>query len=241
MADPGRPRCREALLLPYIRYVTIARIAANQMSNRTDLQEHNGSSGDTTLMATPRNDGLQVIGAGLMRTGIFSLHVALERLLGGKCYHIKKVVENPHHIKFWIDACKEDLSGEEWHDFFKDYIAAVDFPQVAFYERLMEVYPNAKVVLTVRDPEKWFQSVNNTIAKVLSQLSSFPTNLISALTGKGNFVLLNQVLMVKRFNDDLTKKFGDRAAMLKAYEEHVENVKRIVPADRLLVFQSSKG
>jgi hypothetical protein len=33
--------------------------------------------------------------------------------------------------------------------------ATCDFPSAVYYKEQMEAYPNAKVILTKRDPEKW--------------------------------------------------------------------------------------
>ena len=177
-----------------------------------------------------------------MRTGTTSLHVALEILLGGKCYHMKTVAENPRqHIPFWINACKEEPSDEEFLNFFKDYSAAVDFPPVAFYERLMRLYPDAKVVLSVRDPEKWFISVNSTIAKVLKKMTSFPSNFIFSFILRQPFAEMVRLLFEKGFQFDMTRHFSNREVMIKAYNDHVQRVKSTVPQDRLLVFQATDG
>ena len=43
------------------------------------------------------------------------------------------------------------------------YRSAVDWPVCAFYRELAERYPQAKVILTMRDPERWYSSVMETI------------------------------------------------------------------------------
>ena len=35
----------------------------------------------------------------------------------------------------------------------------------------MKIYPNAKVILTIRDPEKWYKSVKDTIHQTRSFLN----------------------------------------------------------------------
>jgi len=101
-----------------------------------------------TAIAT---SGLKVIGAGLARTGTMSLKIALEELGFGPCYHMTEVLKHPKHIRLWDAAAR----GVNWREIFEGYQATTDWPACIFYQELMNVYPDAKVLLTVRDPEKW--------------------------------------------------------------------------------------
>jgi hypothetical protein len=85
--------------------------------------------------------GLELRGAGLGRTGTLSLKLALERLGFGPCYHGKP----------------------DWTTIFDGYLATVDYPGCTFWRELIEFYPSAKVLLTGRDPEEWFDSTQQTI------------------------------------------------------------------------------
>jgi hypothetical protein len=93
---------------------------------------------------------LKVIGAGFGRTGTSSLKQALEDLGFGPCHHMTEVIAHPQQVPVWEAA----MNGEpvEWEDVFHAYQSAVDWPSAAFYEPLMERYPDARVILTVRDP-----------------------------------------------------------------------------------------
>src|SRR5579862_575672 len=99
---------------------------------------------------------LRVIGAGLGRTGTFSLKLALERLLDGKCYHMMEVFENPHHVADWQSAADGNMP--DWDKLFTGYVAAVDWPVSAYYYELAHAYPDALVVHSVRDPDAWWGS-----------------------------------------------------------------------------------
>lgn len=173
-----------------------------------------------------------------MRTGTASLRTALEKLLGGECYHMQTVAKNPSHAEFWIKACDEEITNQEWRQFFKHYTAAVDFPPVAFYERLMDIYPKAKLVLTTRDPDKWFVSVKNTIAPFLKRMSTFPRSLFSRNQLRGKMI---KKVLRKRFGFDIFHQFHSENCMTKVYRYHIEEVLRIVPPDRLLVFRAKDG
>src|SRR4051812_24598348 len=104
---------------------------------------------------------LKVIGAGFGRTGTTSLQAALVDLGFGPCYHMTEVLKNPAHADFWMDAAKG--RPVNWDGFLGSYGSGVDFPVCDFYDELLARYPDAKVVLTVRDPEKWYESCTKTI------------------------------------------------------------------------------
>src|SRR4051794_7389264 len=105
---------------------------------------------------------LRVIGAGLPCTGTRSLKAALERLLGGPCYHMEDVFSNLAHVSTWRRA----LAGEppDWNGFPAGYVATVDWPASAFWPDLLAAHPQALVILSVRDqPGTWWRSADRTI------------------------------------------------------------------------------
>ena len=104
---------------------------------------------------------LAVIGAGFGRTGTLSLRDALERLGLGPCYHMYEVVQNPGHVEFWQRAA--DGEAVDWEELLGSYRSAVDWPACSFWAELAARYPEAKVILTVRDPARWFESAWSTI------------------------------------------------------------------------------
>ncbi|MGH8933214.1 MAG: sulfotransferase family protein [Egibacteraceae bacterium] len=107
---------------------------------------------------------LEVIGAGFGRTGTLSLKTALERLGFGQCYHGIELMRHPEHLPLWEAA----VAGEpDWAQLFAGYRACVDWPGVHFWRELVDAYPDAKVVLTVRDPRRWYASARNTFLPAL--------------------------------------------------------------------------
>jgi len=98
---------------------------------------------------------LQVVGAGLGRTGTSSLKVALEYLGVGRCYHMSEVGGNPAHVGLWIDAAN---GKPDWDRLLADYEATLDYPACTFWRELADFYPESKVLLSVRDPASWFES-----------------------------------------------------------------------------------
>ena len=172
---------------------------------------------------------LRVIGAGFGRTGTLSLKQALETLGFSKCYHMAEVAENPSHVGLWRAAWRGE---EPWDALFEGYAAAVDWPTAAFWPKLMRVYPEAKVVLTVRDADAWFASASRTIFKSMREgLASDEGKLRERL------VMAREIIVDGTFGGDLV----DRANAVAVYEAHVARVHREVPPDRLVVFDPRDG
>ena len=105
--------------------------------------------------------GLKVIGAGFGRTGTLSLKFALEKLGFDKCYHMMEIPLVPEHIPLWRAAAAGQ--SVDWESLFEGYQAAVDWPSCNFWRQQLQVFPEAKVILTRRDPEQWYSSVMHTI------------------------------------------------------------------------------
>ena len=105
--------------------------------------------------------GLKIIGAGFGRTGTLSLKNALEQLGFDKCYHMLEVFQNPGHHQRWLDIHHGGKA--DWDDLFQGYQASVDWPSCNFWREQMAYYPDAKVILSLRDADSWHKSVMNTI------------------------------------------------------------------------------
>ncbi|MDA9366238.1 hypothetical protein N9514_01655 [Pseudomonadales bacterium] len=169
---------------------------------------------------------LKVIGAGFGRTGTLSLKLALEQLGLTQCHHMMELFASEAQRQFWHDAAFGKKM--DWDTVFEGYQASVDWPSCAFYEELLAHYPQAKVILSLRDPDKWFDSASETIFKGLD--SSFePSNLQGQMARK---------LIVE---DTFGGRHMDREHAKAVFTAHNDAVKRTVPANRLLVFEASMG
>lgn len=171
--------------------------------------------------------GLQVIGAGFGRSGTTSLRAALRTLGYDPCYHMQTALTHYPHPRFWIRA----RAGEpvDYRRFFRGYRAAVDWPVCEFYRELMELYPEAKIVLNVRDPGAWYDSVRGTLW-VIDQVLPwwFPKRMRQ---------MHDDVIWNGRFQG----RFLDRAWAIEVYEKHLAEVRRTVPPARLLEFDVQHG
>lgn len=167
---------------------------------------------------------LQLIGAGLGRTGTASLKIALEALGLGKCYHMGEVLMNQSHIGLWSEAADGNA---DWEQLFDGYGAAVDYPACAFWRELADYYPSAKVLLSVRDAERWFESTQATIfsPKFVEWGKSSP------------FGRMAEKAVFADFGDHR----HDRDFMVPYFERRTEEIKAALPEDRLLVYEVKQG
>ena len=186
--------------------------------------------------------GLKVIGAGLGRTGTFSLRAALAILYGAPCYHMKDVIPDPSRVSFWTEAALGPKSDEEFREHFRHFAATVDFPACIHWERLLQAYPEAKVLLSVRDPDSWVRSVKDTILKMHSSYSGSPWG-IWLLQTLSPFWMGYYFYRMSKLScwDPLVKEDFSDSNLRRAFVDWVEDVKRRCPKDRLLVYSVSEG
>jgi len=161
---------------------------------------------------------LQVFGAGFGRTGTLSLKLALEELQLGPCYHMREVSRNPSHVDLWVKAIDGEMTKSSWDELFKDYQSGVDWPVAMFWRELMEAYPDAKIILSVRDPERWYQSSEATIFNFSRMNSQFPMTLLRTMVPTWRkFRKVIDGIFDYHFHGDLSKE-----NTIKAYNTHIE-------------------
>lgn len=180
---------------------------------------------------------LEVIGAGCGRTGTASLKKALETL-GYPCYHMFEVVKNQHEPK-WERALSAPKNAD-WQGIFEGFRATVDFPASVAYEELMAAYPDAKVILSVRDAPGWAKSVLDTIwSPYAGELSYVQAPF------RRSFQRMCTAFRKRFFEDEdggvASGAIGDEAALAAAFEAWNAKVIATVPKERLLVFRASDG
>jgi hypothetical protein len=112
---------------------------------------------------------LKVIGAGFGRTGTLSLKRALEQLGFGPCYHMAETRHHPDHDAAWLALARGETT--DWHSVLTDYQATVDWPGVHFWKMLAAANPDAKIILTVRDPDRWYDSADQTIFRRMREFA----------------------------------------------------------------------
>ncbi len=167
---------------------------------------------------------LTIIGAGMGRTGTASLKVALEALELGRCYHMSEIMQNPDKTADWIDAADGKA---DWDKIFDGYSATVDNPGCNYWKQLADYYPDAKVILTIRDADKWFESTNETIHS--ADFSNFIKN-----SPFGEMVQ-------KTVWDFMGNRMQDRDHMVNFFENRNAEIIDTIDADRLLVYRIEQG
>lgn len=174
---------------------------------------------------------LEVIGAGFGRTGTNSLRLALQHLGFGPCHHMFEVRDNPEQLPAWEAAARGEAV--DWDAMFRGYRSQVDWPGAAYWRQLAAHYPDAKVVLSVRDPDAWFDSVQATVGPFMT-----------VMRGKHSNAHMNAISeMCADFiaRDIFDNRMDDRAHATAVFTAHVDEVRDTLPADRLLVYETGSG
>ncbi|XP_018652902.1 putative nad dependent epimerase/dehydratase [Schistosoma mansoni] len=192
---------------------------------------------------------LLVIGAGLSRTGTLSMKKALEIIYSQPCYHgFELVTRKQCDIAKWqtlVDEVRTTHCEEKIHRYLSEilvgYVAVTDVPSCAFYKELMSIYPNAKVVLTVRDKNDWLTSFRQVIMpksddpskkqfEEAKRRAGVPVELDKLITDSMKLALQK---------DDLD--FDDDVTLLECYEKHMKTFQENIPSERLLVHRFADG
>jgi hypothetical protein len=170
----------------------------------------------------------RLVGAGLGRTGTHSLKLALERLLDAPCYHMIEVFGRPDDIPVWHAAVQGQMP--DWSVFLADYGAAVDWPVAAFWRELADAFPDAVVLLSVRNADAWWKSANATIFEI-TRREAPPDPTAAAQLAMATDML----------TDRFTPRWYDESEAKAAYEAHNAEVRATIPATRLLEWRPGDG
>lgn len=189
---------------------------------------------------------LDVIGAGFGRTGTLSLRVALERLGFGPCDHMEQTLAQPERVALWQEAATLRAAGQpvDWRPLLQGYRAAVDWPGAAFWLELSAAHPRARVILTVRDPDRWYASMAATLFPLHRRVErSAWARMLLNLTGlavpalRDGYQLTHDLVWDATFDG----RFADRAHALRVFRAHERAVRTAIPPERLLVFDVAQG
>ncbi len=170
---------------------------------------------------------LKVIGAGFGRTGTNSLKTALEMLGFTKCHHMSEVVAAPQQAVGFLEAARSGHTN--WDQLFEGYQASCDWPSCIFWRELAEFYPDAKVILSLRDTESWYRSIAQTLFPFTRKLLAGPANPMKEL--------VEEIFLKQSFAGDI----DNRDHVIAVYERHNQSVREGLPAGRLLEFEARQG
>jgi Sulfotransferase domain len=191
------------------------------------------------------DDMLKVIGAGLPRTGTTSMKAALERLGFGPCYHMFEIFTHPDQVDRWLPVATDSVV--DWDHVFEGYQSTQDWPASHFWRELADAYPEAKVVLTVRDPRAWHSSFRTLMSRSRPIPEQASAEMPAAMAGIPATIerlrpvlnLIGQAHFGPDWNagDDL----ADEDFAVEAFNRHVARVRESVGSQRLLVFDVREG
>ncbi|WP_327063533.1 sulfotransferase family protein [Kitasatospora purpeofusca] len=187
---------------------------------------------------------MDVIGAGFGRTGTASLQSALQILGYGPCYHWKTLIAEPQRTAHWYQVLSDTAAGGAvgWDTVYAGFRAAVDWPTAAFWRELADFYPEAKVILTVREPHEWYASFAQTISVALGATPPLATTRAAMNEHGIPGAVASDDLMYRVITD---RVFGgrvhDKDEVLAVYRAHVNAVVSHLPTERLLLFDPTAG
>ena len=176
---------------------------------------------------------LKIIGAGFGRTGTTSMKEALELLGYDRCHHMREVMPSGKQVELF-DRVSRNVA-VDWDDVFAGFEAAVDWPAAARYQELMEKYPDAKVILTARDADAWYESTRETIYALSN---SIPSIMLFLIPRARKILAMIQRLIWQGVFDG---RFEEKQYAIDVYNRNVAEVLANVLGDRLLVHSAKEG
>jgi hypothetical protein len=177
---------------------------------------------------------LKVIGAGLSRTGTLSLKLALEQLGFGPCFHMTEFVRPEYAPRRSLWERAMDGEPPDWEAIFAGFSSAVDMPTHLYYRKLSLAYPQAGVILTVRDPASWYQS---SIATVWADQPSERTG----APGRRERAAKLRAATLREVGFNILEDPRNEPNTTALFNRYSEQVKHDVPPERLLVFDVGEG
>lgn len=183
---------------------------------------------------------MKLIGAGLPRTGTLSQKVALEMVGFGPCYHMVNVLSDLDETEGWAQALEGKAA---WDEIFEGHESTVDWPGSFFYRELADYYPDAKVLLSLRDSESWVKSMRDTIWGIF--YGDMLMRDLSDARGRVDPQWASYIKMMEGMweKSGLINAASDTTSedMASAMERYHQEVQDTIPADRLLVWSVSEG
>ncbi len=174
---------------------------------------------------------LRLLGAGFGRTGTSSTKMALEMLGWGPCHHMHEIRDHPEQLPRWNAAARGEPV--DWDTAFKGYRSQIDWPGACYWRQLASHFPEAKVLLTCREPEAWYNSLSQTIVPSAAIGRAADPNPHTRAMAE----MVYQTVHLQVFDG----RIGERDHAIKVYLDHIREVQAAVPPDRLLTYDVKDG
>jgi len=201
----------------------------NENSSKSDTNE------GTDKNEAKTEEKMLILGAGFARTGTTSLKRALEILGFNPCHHMMEVIRYDL-VDFWEKALSQDGKNINWREIFDKFSGTTDHPACVFWQDILKLYPNSKVILTTRDPDRWYQSMKETIltSNNSQTIGQRINNFIFSFNRR--FKAMTKHILIRQFGTDYS-----RDNMVKVFNEHIKNVEKLCPKEKLLKFEVKQG
>jgi hypothetical protein len=187
--------------------------------------------------------GMKVIGAGLPRSATTTQMFALEQLGFGPCYHMRDLLGDLESgLPLWEAAFEGNA---DWNAIFggEKISSTVDWPSAYFYRELLDYYPDAKVLLSVRDPQAWERSFRETIWTMSHGNTLMP--LLARARAEIDPRWKRYLELVDRMfwgpQGTFAAGHAEPQQLIEQMLKHTVEVERAVPAERLLVWEVTDG
>ena len=150
------------------------------------------------------------------------MKLALDLLGLGPCHHMTVLIDDPVHAALW-DSLGQGAT-PDWDHIFAGFHSAVDWPAAYYWQDISNRYPDAKVLLTLRSPESWWNSYSQTIMHAVNRM-------------RGSGIWLDAVVGAKVMGGHP----DDRATAIAAFNANTARVRALVPPHRLIVHETGDG
>ena len=173
---------------------------------------------------------LEVLGAGFGRTGTNSLRLALAQIGFGPCHHMFEVRDNPEQLVHWQRAARGEVM--DWDTVFTGYRSQTDWPGARYWRELADFYPDAKVILSTRPADAWFDSVQKTIGPLMYNHANLENPKLRPLAKMAHDLIEQQIF---------DNRLDERSHAIGVFERHIAEVQKTIPASRLLTLDVTEG
>ncbi|KAI5868337.1 hypothetical protein GGS23DRAFT_23002 [Durotheca rogersii] len=181
------------------------------------------------------------------RTGTHGLYLALKKL-GFKPYHMVEVMRTgPSAVRILNEGLDAEIfhrskpyGRAEFDKWFANYDIIIEMPFFMIHS-VVQAYPDAKFLLTERDPDKWAKSFVNTIGQITVQSGRFPMAVFKHFDGFASGMSAIGSKILGYYTNGYGSSPEGQRFLAENYKKYIAEVKRIVPPEQLKVCKLEDG
>lgn len=181
---------------------------------------------------------LKLVNAGLGRTGTSSLRTALERLGFGPCYDMSEIIGDETRLTQW-ERIVGDRRRPDWKAVFDGYAAATGGPCAIYYRQIVQAFPDAKVILTVRDADQWYADTYDTFYQFALKGGDVDPEASTEIRERN--VRLSRLTDVMTWKGLFGGRFYDKAYAIEVFRDRNHGIVRNIDPGNLLVYEVTQG